>query len=210
MPLLNLPERTITATTAAGPITLTYYYSPATSATKPTLFLLHGFPDTVSTFNSCASHLISHGYGILAPNPLGYGTSDRPVPTSKSDVSTLRKFASKHQGDSFIAIIDKELGEDKKVVVMGHDWGSYLVGKFALLYPERVAGVVLGNIAFFQPTETMDLDMYNKMLLQMSKVEHSGYIKFFAEFEHASDLIKKNVRTPPLHHLPLKPSSPIV
>ncbi|KAL6694250.1 Alpha/Beta hydrolase protein [Trichoderma pleuroticola] len=57
----------------------TYYASTASSG-KPTILLLHGWPDHAALWEDLATrHLIPQGYGAIIPDCLGYGNTSKPT-----------------------------------------------------------------------------------------------------------------------------------
>jgi len=50
----------------------TYYVSPASSG-KPTILLLHGWPDHAALWEDLVTrHLVPAGFGVVVPDCLGY------------------------------------------------------------------------------------------------------------------------------------------
>ena len=92
------------------------YYTHNARAGKPTVLLIHGWPDTAEVWAELiVNHLIPAGNGILAIDDLGSGGSSKP--------SQLEDYDFEKQADDIKEILDQQ-GLDK-VVVLGHDWVSY-------------------------------------------------------------------------------------
>lgn len=88
-----------------------YIHIPATSS-KPTFLLLHGFPSSSYDWRYQVSHLKERGYGVLVPDLLGYGDTDKP--------KELERYKKKNMSADLIQILNYEkLG---KVIGVGHDW----------------------------------------------------------------------------------------
>ena len=88
-----------------------YYYAPS-QGSKPTLLFVHGFPSTSQDWHRLIPHLERDGYGIIAPDVLGYGGTDKPIdPVTYKGTAIAR---------DLIDIVDAEGVE--KVVAVGHDW----------------------------------------------------------------------------------------
>lgn len=125
-----------TLTTKRG-FTYTYYVSPAADG-KPTLLLQHGFPDSAAEWEDLiTSHLKPAGYGVIAPDQLGYAGTSKPVDPA---AYTMRGIT----GD-LVEIIDAE-GLDT-IISLGHDWGSRCAQMVYNLHPDRVSGLVMVNVA---------------------------------------------------------------
>lgn len=69
---------------------------------------------------------------MIAPDMLGYGSTDKPA-----DVSA---YTTKNISHDLAAILD--VASVEKAVAIGHDWGSFLVSRFALWYSHRLLGLV--------------------------------------------------------------------
>lgn len=136
----TLTKKTIT--TKRG-FEYTYYVSPA-AAGKPTLLLHHGFPDQAEEWEDLiVKHLRPAGYGVIAPDLLGYGGTSKPTDPA----------AYKFRGMTadVVEIIDAE-GVDK-VISLGHDWGSRAAQMLWNLHPERVSGLVMVNVPYMGATK---------------------------------------------------------
>ncbi|KAL1311799.1 hypothetical protein AAFC00_001881 [Neodothiora populina] len=130
-------------------LTYTYYTSPA-KAGKPTVLLLHGFPDEAAEWADVInSHLVPAGYGVIAPDCLGYGGTAKPRdPTAYKFPLMIRDITD---------ILDAEKVD--KVISIGHDWGSNFAQRVYNLAPTRVSGLVMMNVAYAPPTgKPFDLD----------------------------------------------------
>ncbi len=104
----------------------------------PVVLLVHGFPELAHSWRHQVAALADAGYRVLAPDMRGYGASDRPEVVTDYDIDHLT-------GD-LVALLD-DVGATQAVVV-GHDWGSIVAWNFALLHPERTAGVVGMSVPF--------------------------------------------------------------
>ncbi|ROW02742.1 hypothetical protein VSDG_01704 [Cytospora chrysosperma] len=137
-----------TTTTKRG-FTYNYYVSPA-AAGKPTLLLQHGFPDTADEWAHLATqHLQPAGYGVIAPDMLGYGGTSKPTDPAAYKFGGMTA--------DMVELLDAE-GVDK-VVSLGHDWGSRAAAMLYNLHPGRVSGLVTVNVPYTgAPRGPMDLD----------------------------------------------------
>lgn len=89
-----------------------YIYIPAAESTKPAFLLLHGFPSTSYDWRHVVPLLQELKYGILAPDLLGYGDSDK---TTDVEAYSLKRMADH--------ILELVVGEGlERVVGVGHDW----------------------------------------------------------------------------------------
>ena len=93
---------------------LSYHYlriSPS-DASKPYILFLHGFPCTSQDWRKQIQYFSSQGFGVIAPDLLGYGGTDKPLDLAAYKFSLMTK--------DIIDILDVEKVE--KCIVVGHDW----------------------------------------------------------------------------------------
>jgi pimeloyl-ACP methyl ester carboxylesterase len=96
----------------------------------PLVLLLHGWPEFWWSWRHQLPALAAAGYRAVAVDLPGYGRSDKPAVTY-----------DEHWVNQCIAGLVQGLGAERAVVV-GHDWGGFLVWPFARRYPDLTAGVV--------------------------------------------------------------------
>jgi soluble epoxide hydrolase / lipid-phosphate phosphatase len=126
----------------------TYYTSHARDG-KPTVLLVHGWPDSAELWNGVVSdYLVPQGYGVVAIDCLGYAGTSKPADPKEYNIIGMTK--------DIADILDNE-GIDK-VVSLGHDWGCYLSQRVYNYYPDRVLGLVLMNVSYLPPSQPFDLD----------------------------------------------------
>lgn len=111
----------------------------------PPVLLLHGHPQTLSTWHAVAPPLVEAGYRIVATDLRGYGDSSRP-PGGERHVNYSKRVMARDQ----VAVMGA-LGHQRFAVV-GHDRGGRVAHRMALDHPEAVERLVVLDIA---PTATM-------------------------------------------------------
>lgn len=89
-----------------------HYFFISASGDKPTLLFLHGFPSTSSDWHKQVEFFVKKGYGVLVPDMLGYGGTDKP-----SDPVFYKK---KSIAEDVVSLIDTE--NLRKVFAIAHDW----------------------------------------------------------------------------------------
>ena len=138
----------------------------------------HGFPELWYSWRHQIPALAAAGLRPIALDLRGYGETDKPEAIEEYDIQHL-------VGD-LIGVLDA-LKLDKAVLV-GHDWGSFVVWSMAVMHPERVERVVSLNVPYrgrsvVLPPTTVLKQMGNRV----------AYILFFqepgrAEARFSSDL----------------------
>ena len=88
-----------------------YYFVPAQDS-KPTLLFCHGFPSTAQDWHRIVPRFEKQGYGIIVPDMLGYGGTDKPTDPAAYKGTLLAK--------DVVEVFTSE-GIDK-VIAVGHDW----------------------------------------------------------------------------------------
>lgn len=119
-----------------------YYTSPPKDG-LPTLLLLHGCPDTASLWSELIStHLLPAGYGVIAPDLIGYGATGQLENFKRHSLAEVCKH--------LLVILGSERLET--VIVLGHDFGAALASKMYSYHPQHVAGVITLGTAFIPPS----------------------------------------------------------
>ena len=101
-----------------------YFYTPSSQG-RPTLLFLHGFPAFARIWHKQASFYRERGYGLLIPDMLGYGGTDKP--------SGPAAYVGTKVAQDIVDILDT-LGL-QKVIGIGHDWYVKPIGQQTLLSP---------------------------------------------------------------------------
>ena len=92
--------------------TYAFVHSPPSDSKKATFLLLHGFPSSSWNWRHQIFQLTEAGYGVLAPDLLGYGDTDKP--------EELEAYSMKRMSNHVAEILQKE--GLQKVIGVGHDW----------------------------------------------------------------------------------------
>ncbi|KAB8659323.1 hypothetical protein FH972_026212 [Carpinus fangiana] len=134
----------------------------------PTLLLLHGFPSSTWDWRRLLPLLVTTGVGIVAPDLLGYGGTDKPT-----DPSAYRM---KRMSGHMIELLDHE--KLPKVIGVGHDWGSGLLSRMANYYPGYFIALTFMALPYVPPIP-VDFDAFNKEAKALLGCEIFGYWPVF-------------------------------
>jgi len=171
----------------------------AEQGTGPLVLLLHGFPQSWYSWRHQITHLANQGYHVVAPDLRGYGDSDSPI--SPSSYSVL------HIVGDLIGLLD-HYGEQQSFVV-GTDWGAIAGWHLSLFRPDRVKGLVVFNVPYFQRSpNTKPIESFRQLFGEGSHVlqfqEPGRAERAFARYDYLTVmkkflLIKKidNLVAPP-------------
>ena len=135
----------------------------------PLVLLLHGFPDTASSWSHQIPALAAAGYRVVAPDQRGYAAGARPANVDDYGVLAL-------VGDA-VGFVDA-LGASTCHLV-GHDWGGAVAWVFAVLHPDRLR--TLTAVSTPHPTP------FGTSIREGEQKEMSAYMDVFRA-EGAEDL----------------------
>lgn len=108
----------------------------ASSANRPPLLLLHGFPQSHHIWHQVAMQL-KDNYNIVIVDLRGYGSSSKP-----EDVS---QYAKSFMARDCIKVMD-ELGIAGSFFICAHDRGARVAHKLCVDYPDRVRKAIFLDI----------------------------------------------------------------
>ncbi|WP_304641906.1 alpha/beta fold hydrolase [Pseudomonas sp.] len=117
-------------------VTLSLYSAGPVSGIP--VWLLHGFPECWYSWRHQIHALAEAGFRVYAPEMRGYGATSAPGETQAYDLISLC-------GDIRQAM--DALGQ-KRVIMVGHDWGAPVAWHLALLEPDRIALVCGMSVPF--------------------------------------------------------------
>ncbi|MCX5141529.1 MULTISPECIES: SDR family oxidoreductase [unclassified Streptomyces] len=120
-------------------------------ATRPTIVLVHGYPDSKEVWTQVARQLAEQWHVVLY-DVRGHGRSTAPVPLRGG--FTLEKLT-----DDFLAVADA-VSPDRPVHLVGHDWGSVQSWEFATVSRTE------GRIASFTSMSGPSLDHFGHWIKQ--------------------------------------------
>ncbi|KAK7744765.1 hypothetical protein SLS62_010068 [Diatrype stigma] len=168
-----------TVTTSRG-FTYSYYISQPTSS-KPPLLLQHGFPDDARIWDGIVARLAE--YRLVVPDLLGYSGTSKPTdPTA---------YGYDGMAQDLIEILDAE--GIKKVVSVGHDFGSMVAQRLYNFHRDRVEALILLTVPYLLPPESPpDLEEINARAETLFGYPAVAYQEFFVTDE-APAILKAHV-----------------
>ncbi|KAH9983558.1 alpha/beta-hydrolase [Russula compacta] len=149
-------------------------YSDYQSATAvPTILCIHGFPDIWYGWRYQIGPWVRAGYRVVVPDMLGYGGTDKPLAAEEYSIKKLC-------GD--LAALLNVIGVSKAIVI-GHDWGSHIAGRFALWHPDRLLALGMLSVAFTPPNK-----QYLSLEDVVKKVPNYAYQLYFANPDSTKEI----------------------
>ncbi|RZJ25095.1 MAG: alpha/beta hydrolase, partial [Haliea sp.] len=119
----------------AGPLSIAYAESGPASG--PPVFLMHGFPYDIHTYEEVAPFLAAAGCRVIVPYLRGFG------PTRFLSEATPRSGEQAALGADLLALMDAL--QIDRALLAGYDWGGRAACVVAALWPERCAALVSFN-----------------------------------------------------------------
>lgn len=147
----------------------TNYYTD----TRPPLICLHGFPDSWFGWRHQIGPWCRQGFRVIVPDMLGYGETDTPHDSSA--------YSTKNICNDISALLD--FLAIPKAVVIGHDWGSYIAGRFALWHPDRLIALVMFSVPYVPP-----MKRHMPVEEMARKYPSYGYQIYFASESSTSEI----------------------
>lgn len=162
--------------------TYNYVNIPEARSSKPTILLLHGFPSSCYDWRHQIKFFSEQGYGVLAPDLLGYGGTSKPV--------SPEEYKAKKMAAEIVEILDNECIQ--RVHAVSHDTGSILLSRLANYFPKRLLSCTFLAVPYSKPGEHFDLDAVNAITKQVFGKARFEYLKFFVK-DRAGDILDQHV-----------------
>lgn len=160
-----------------------YIHIRPSSPSQAYILFLHGWPSLAHEWHHQITYFARLGFGIIAPDLLGYGSTSRP-----SDVSA---YSLKPMSRDIIDILNHE--NVKQVHGVGHDWGVVFLCRLAVYFPERFSDLCFLANGYQAFGQIMDVDAVNRMTAEGVGYSCFGYIKWFNEAPDAGEVINQHV-----------------
>ena len=106
----------------------------------PVILFLHGFPEFSYGWRKQIAYFAEKGFHVVAPDQRGYNLSSKPVGIKNYALSELMK--------DMVGLIEALTSHslEKKVTLVGHDWGAAVAWSLATFYPQLFSKVVIINV----------------------------------------------------------------
>ena len=115
-------------------LTMRYMDIAAEAPIGKTILLLHGKNFCAATWEDQIKALSARGYRVIAPDQIGFCKSSKP---ERYQYSFQQLAANTHALLVSLGI--------QSAIVVGHSTGGMLAARYALMYPNEVAALVLAN-----------------------------------------------------------------
>ncbi|GMI84133.1 hypothetical protein like AT4G15960 [Hibiscus trionum] len=154
----------------------------------PVILFIHGFPELWYSWRHQIVALSSMGYRAVAPDLRGYGDSDAP--------DSVASYSFFHIVGDLVELINVVAPDERKVFVVGHDWGAVMAWYLCLFRPDKVKALVNLSVPFIRLSrEIKPLDAWRSYYgndYYMCRFQNPGEIE--AEFaEIGTDRVEKEM-----------------
>ena len=116
---------------------------------RPTVLLLHGFPELAYSWRKVMLPLTAAGYHVIAPDQRGYGRTTGWDGAYGGDLGSFRLFNLVRDALGLVSA----LGVRSVAAVVGHDFGSPVAAWCTLMRPDVFRSVVLMSAPFGGPPQ---------------------------------------------------------
>ena len=125
------------------------------SAGRPTVLLLHGFPELAWSWRYLLPRLAAAGFHVVAPDQRGYGRTSGWSAAYDDDLQPFRLLNLARDALGLVHTLAAETG-NQQVFLAGHDFGSPVAAWAALLRPDVFVRVALMSAPFPGPPTLKD------------------------------------------------------
>ena len=166
--MAGYPRRTLAVRSTGH--TYDYICIKPASPKKATLVFLHGFPAIADGWNRQIGYFASLGYGIIAPDLLGFGGTSKP--------HAVLEYCSWVIAEDMFALLDHEKLELAHGI--GHDAGAYVLSRLYNYSPRRWSSLTFIAVPYSPPGIHFDMDIMKQITENLIGFEKFGYVRFLA------------------------------
>ncbi|KAL9562660.1 hypothetical protein ACKAV7_013224 [Fusarium commune] len=131
--------------TTTRALTYSYIHIPPQLPNTQYFLFLHGFPSTSHHWRHQIFFFKAKGYGIIAPDLLGFGETSRPT--------ELEMYKGEDMARDIVEILMSEgVG---MMVGVAHDWGCFLLSRLANYHPERFSAYAYIDHGYMAPGRSL-------------------------------------------------------
>lgn len=142
----------------------------------PLVLLLHGFPEFWYSWRHQIS-VLSKKFHVVTPDMRGYNKTDKPPNVEDYSATNLI-------GD-VAGLIHKLAPDDKKAILVGHDWGGAIAWMVAMFQPQLIEKLIILNVGH---PGTRNREGF----LDFDQMQRSWYMFFFLMPELPEEVLSRN------------------
>lgn len=148
--------------------------------TKDVLVLVHGMAEHIGRYDEVGRYFASKGYKVYGNDHIGHGASiDAEHPLGYFGENNSNGEVFKEDLKTFINLIRQD-NPGKKIYLLGHSMGSFIVRIFMMDYKDMVDGVILCSTTGPQPMLPIGIALTKSMIKIKGPKYHSEFINKIA------------------------------
>ncbi len=172
-----MPPSTTSRRVTSGDVSLAVREHSPAGPGRPTVVLVHGYPDNQDTWGALVARLPLDRWHVVTYDVRGAGLSSAPAERASYRTDRLV--------DDLVAVLEAVLADGEQVHLVGHDWGS--VQLWDVVAAEATHPRLTGRVASFTSVSGPSLDHMAWLIRHPNGREaalrrqrrHSAYIGFF-------------------------------
>lgn len=142
----------------------------------PLVLLLHGFPEFSYSWRHQIGAL-SKNFRVVAPDMRGYNKTDKPP--------RIEDYSATNLIGDVAGLIQKLSPDDKKAILVGHDWGGAIAWMVAMFEPQLIEKLIILNVGHPGTRN-------RKGFLDFDQMKRSWYMFFFLLPEIPEEVLSRN------------------
>lgn len=150
----------------------------AMAGSGPLVVLVHGFPESWAAWRHQIAPIAAAGYTVCAIDCRGYGGSDKPEAIEAYDLESMT---------ADIAGVVDALGDGRPAILIGHDWGAYLVWHTALVHADKVRAVAGLSVPFIGVAEAALIDVLKPLYADRGLFFYQDYFQAIGPAEREAE-----------------------
>ncbi|HVP85880.1 MAG TPA: alpha/beta hydrolase [Rhizomicrobium sp.] len=154
----------------------------AVQGAGPLVVMVHGFPESWYSWRHQLEPVAKAGFTACAIDVRGYGGSGKPRAVADYDMA--------HMIGDICGVIEA-LSQEKKAILLGHDWGAPMVWNSALTRPDRVRAVAALSVPYTGVLQRSFREIYEAVFTSKG---HFFYQHYFQDEGIAEAELERDTR----------------
>jgi pimeloyl-ACP methyl ester carboxylesterase len=142
----------------------------------PLMLLLHGFPEFWYSWRHQIP-VFSKNFRVVAPDMRGYNKTDKPP--------KIEDYSATNLISDVAGLIHNLAPDDKKAILVGHDWGGAIAWMVAMFQPLLIEKLIILNVGHPGTRN-------RKGFLDFDQMKRSWYMFFFLMPEVPEEVFSRN------------------
>lgn len=140
----------------------------------PLVVMVHGFPESWFSWRHQIKPIADAGFTVCAIDVRGYGGSSKPP--------EVADYSMEHMIADVVGVIET-LSQERRAILLGHDWGASIVWNSALVRPDRVRAVGALSVPYLGPPTRPFTDIFHDIFTKRGRFFYQAYFQKVGEPE---------------------------